>query len=60
MGRLFYFSSVTFVSVGYGDITPVTLATSLLVLPALWSPLFYLGLLLGRIVDGNPPVTAVQ
>ncbi len=59
MARLFYYSSVTFVSVGYGEIVPISLLASLLVLPQLWSPIFYLGILLGRIVDGQG-TTAVQ
>ena len=48
--RLFYYSSVTFVSVGYGDITPQSVAATIAAFPILWSPIFYLGILLGRIV----------
>lgn len=49
MYRLVYFSSVTFVSVGYGDIAPATPSATLAVFPQLWAPVFYLGLLLGKI-----------
>ena len=51
VGRLFYYSSVTFVSVGYGDISPISFVATVSALPELWSPIFYLGILLGRLVD---------
>lgn len=49
MLRLVYFSCVTFVSVGYGDITPGSPVATLFVFPQLWAPVFYLGLLFGRV-----------
>jgi hypothetical protein len=48
--RMFYYSAVTFVSVGYGDISPQSVASTIAAFPILWSPIFYLGILLGRIV----------
>jgi len=51
VGRLFYYSSVTFVSVGYGEIVPVSFGAMLSVLPLLWTPIFYSGVLLGRLLD---------
>ena len=62
MARLFYYSAVTFVSVGYGDIGPRSLVASMFVLPELWAPIFFLGILLGRIIRGSETdgPTAVQ
>lgn len=51
VGRLFYCSSVTFVSVGYGEIVPISFGATLSVLPLLWTPIFYTGVLLGRLLD---------
>lgn len=48
--RFFYWSSVTFASVGYGDISPQTFLATFTTLPHLWSPIFYLGVLLGKIL----------
>jgi len=59
-----YYSMVTFVSVGYGDMSPTSVLARAVVLPELWAPVFFLGLLFGRIVasqgDGAAAVTAVQ
>ena len=60
--RLFYYSATTFVSVGYGDIAPQTVLASVLTIPEFWSPIFFLGILLGKIVQngGGGGATAVQ
>ena len=56
--RAMYFACVTFVSVGYGDVSPASSAAIVLTFPHLWIPVFYLGLVLSRITDS--PATAVQ
>ena len=48
--RFYYYAAVTFVSVGYGDITPQTWLSTLVAFPLLWTLIFFLGILLGKIV----------
>lgn len=48
--RLFYLAAMTFTSVGYGDVTPVSWFATVLAIFSFWTPVFYLGVLFDRLV----------
>jgi hypothetical protein len=53
--RFVYYAATTFVTAGYGDIAPLNFWGTAWVLPLLWSPVFFLGILLGKIIGQAPP-----